>query len=118
MPHDENCPYDDCGKMVKDWFIEWYPKPIQEGIGRQLRGMDCPWCRRAVISWGLRVKIPPTPIEPEIRDYRAATAYATIQTPVGSTSPYPSLEAFLSDPDNALKAAPYKQGYWPNVNIP
>ena len=34
------------------------------------------------------------------------------------TEHYPSLEAFLSDPGQAQKAAPYKQGYWADVNIP
>ena len=118
MPHDENCPYDDCGKMVKDWFIEWYPVPIQREIAKHLRAMDCPWCKRAVVPSGLRVKRPDPPVEPVKRDYGAATAYAKIQTPVGSTIPYLSLEAFLSDPDNALKAAPYKRNYWKNVNLP
>jgi hypothetical protein len=118
MPHDEDCPYEDCGKSVKDWFIEWYPKPKQLEIGKYQRAMDCPWCGRPVLPSGLKVILPKTAVPFEKRDYRAATAYARTQTPVGQTTPYPSLEAFLSDPDNAAKAAPYKRGYWRNVNIP
>jgi hypothetical protein len=113
MPHDENCPYDDCAKPVKDWFIEWYPKPKQYEIGGQRLAMDCPWCRRPVHVKGVRVVLPTKKVPVEARDYAAATQYAADQP-----EHYPSLEAFLSDPVQALKAGPYKQGYWPNVNIP
>ena len=118
MPHDENCPYDDCRKMVRDWYIEWYPKSIQAEIGRHKRAMDCPWCRHAVVPMGLRVVQPNTPLRPEVRDYQSATAYARTQTPVNSTTNYASLEEFLADPDNSAKAVPYKHCYWPNVSIP
>jgi hypothetical protein len=113
MPHDENCPYDDCAELVKDWFIEWYPKPKQYEIGGRRLAMDCPWCRRPVEVMGVRVVLPTRKVPVEARDYAAATQYAADQP-----EHYPSLEAFLSDPVQVQKAAPYKQGYWPNVNIP
>jgi hypothetical protein len=49
----------------------------------------------------------------EARSYAEARKYAASQP-----EKYTSLEAFLSDPNQAEKAAPYKQGYWPNVKIP
>jgi hypothetical protein len=49
----------------------------------------------------------------EARSYSEATKYAAIQP-----EKYPSLEAFLSDPNQVEKAAPFKFGYWENVNIP
>lgn len=113
MPHDEKCPYDDCGKPVKDWFIEWYPKSRQYEIGAKRLAMDCPWCRRPVEIQGLRVALPTKKAPAEVRDYDVATKYAADQ-PEG----YASLEAFLSDPLQAEKAAPYKQDYWKSVNIP
>ena len=119
MPHDEDCPYEDCNKRVKDWFIEWYPPPIQGQIGRKDKvAMDCPWCRRPVSPQGLRVILPPKPLTPMIRDYDEATAYAKTQYPKTGSTPYQSLEEFLTDPINAEKAAPFKRGYWKNVNIP
>ena len=118
MPHDENCPYEDCGKMVKDWFIEWYPRDIQEEIGRKNLAMDCPWCRRSVSPQGVKVVIPSRILAAQIRDYDSATAYAKRQLLKTGNAFYPDLETFLSDPDNAEKAAPYKIGYWKNVNIP
>ena len=117
-PHDENCPYPDCGKMVKDWFIEWYPKDIQNKIGHKILAMDCPWCRRPASPKGLRIVIPDPPLVAQVRDYATATTYAKTQFPSTGNIPYSSLEDFLSDYDNAEKAAPYKQGYWTQVNIP
>jgi hypothetical protein len=113
MPHDEDCPYDDCGKRVKDWFIEWYPKPKQYEIGAHRLAMDCLWCRRPVDIQGMRVVLPTRKVAVEPRGYDAASQYAADQP-----EHYPSLEAFLSDPIQAEKAAPYKKGYWKNVNIP
>jgi hypothetical protein len=57
--------------------------------------------------------VPTQAVSVEARHYDEAEKYAVIQP-----ENYPSLEAFLSDPNQAEKAAPYKQGYWPNVNIP
>jgi hypothetical protein len=113
MPHDEICPYPDCGKTVKDWFIEWYSIPNQYEIGRQKLAMDCPYCRRPVMLSKRRPVIPAHAMDMEPRSYDAATRYAR-----SLVEGYPTLEAFLADPNQAQKAAPYQQGYWPHVNIP
>jgi hypothetical protein len=113
MPHDDHCPYEDCGKFVKDWYIEWYPLPKQYEIGRRQLAMDCPWCRRPVLLEKRRPVLPTQKVPMEARSYAEATKYAVIQPEI-----YLSLEAFLSDPNQVEKAAPYKLGYWENVNIP
>jgi hypothetical protein len=113
MPHDDLYPYDDCGRRVKDWFLEWYPLSIQHEIGRRRLAMDCPWCRRPVMLLKRRPVLPTHGMHCEARSYDEATRYVAIQP-----EKYPSLEAFLSDPNQSEKAAPYQQGYWPNVNIP
>jgi hypothetical protein len=113
MPHDEDSPYEDCGKFVKDWYIEWYPLPKQYEIGGKRTAMDCPWCRRPVMLDRRRPIIPNKQMPMQARSYDEATKYVVIQP-----ENYPSLEAFLSDPNQAEKAAPFKQGYWKGVNIP
>jgi hypothetical protein len=113
MPHDHDCPYSDCGKKVLDWFLEWYPRAKQYEIGKRQLAMDCPWCRRPVVLKNRLLAIPSSPMNMEVRSYDQATEYAKQQPEA-----YPSLEAFLSDPKQAAKVAPYKHGYWPNVSIP
>jgi hypothetical protein len=99
--------------FVKDWYIEWYPLPKQYEIGGKRMAMDCPWCRRPVLLDRRQPVIPTKPMPMEARSYDEATKYAVIQP-----ENYPSLEAFLSDPNQAEKAAPFKQAYWNGVNIP
>ena len=113
MPHDHDCPYSDCGQTVADWFIEWYPKGKQYEIGKRQLAMDCPWCRRAVMLKNRLPAIPSEKIDMEVRSYEVATEYAKRQP-----ENYPNLEAFFNDPKQAAKVAPFKHGYWPNVNIP
>jgi hypothetical protein len=113
MIWDENCPYDDCAKSVKDWFIEWCTKPQQQEIGKQKLAIDCPWCKKPVLIRGLKVLIPTAgfqPEEPAHRDYQLATNWARQR--------YPKLEAFLQDPGESERAAPFRRGYWRGVNVP
>jgi len=116
-PHDEVCPYIQCGKNVKDWFIEWYSKEDQIEIGHKNLAMDCPWCRRAVFPHGLRVITPVGKVVKKARDIQKAEEYAKIQIDTNGVH-YPDLISFLSDPVNDEKVAPYKRGYWSNINIP
>jgi len=113
MLHGHDCPHPDCGKKVEDWFIEWYPRPKQYEIGGKRLAMDCPWCRQPVMLEKGRPVVPTQTMPVEARSYAEATKYAASQP-----EKYTSLEAFLSDPSQAEKAAPYKQAYWPNVTIP
>ena len=113
MIWNEPCPH--CRRDVNDWFVEWCSEAQQREIGRQKRAIDCPWCKEPVLIRGLRALAPPPgfqPEEPARRDYQLATNWAQQR--------YPSLEAFLQDPDphESARAAPFRRDYWLNVNLP
>src|SRR5262249_53689025 len=59
MPTGEPCPHPQCGKMVRDWFREWYSRVEQIQIYQGNLAGDCPHCRRGVIlSYDLRAAPP------------------------------------------------------------
>lgn len=113
MLYGYDCLHTARGRKVADWFLEWYPRPGQYEIGKQRLAMDCPWCRRPVIWQKGRLLVAPPGVPVEARSYQQATRYAMDQP-----EQYSCLEDVLSDPKQADRADPYKQGYWLNVNVP
>ena len=111
MPHAKRCPH--CQKKVWDWYMEWYPLPLQGEIFRGQAAMDCPWCREPVVYDYKTKAISPAPDgwDPNHRDQQLATQTATLKG-------YPTLTDFLVSPLERRTATPFRFRYWPNVYLP
>jgi hypothetical protein len=93
--------------------MEWYPLSPRTEVYNGKAAMDCPWCRHPVVFDRKTETLSPAPLDLPVyrRDENLATITATL---LG----YPSLEAFLVDPNERTTATPFRFRYWPNIYLP
>jgi hypothetical protein len=110
MPHFTPCPW--CNILIMDWFHEWYPKAQYEQIKLGQLAMDCPdhECRRPVTLNKGKV-VPAQSLVTAERILTQAETWAVQQ------QGYPTLEAFLTHPDEQPRAKYFRSGYWLQINV-
>jgi hypothetical protein len=110
MPHFIPCPW--CRTLIVDWFHELYPQPRYAQIKIGQMAMDCPHHqRRQPVTLNKGKLVPAQNLVTAQRSLLQAEIWAVQQ------QGYPTLEAFLTQPDEQPRAKYFRSGCWPQINV-